>query len=141
MITFLRDLLFKDFWLKLFSLALAAAIWTTVTLAIKNEVSPLPTLGIPTDVRTFYSLPVLVLSSAGDVRTIKVEPEQVAITLQGEPKTLQNLQGKDIRALVDLTGITAATNLTRRIEVSIPSGITHVRVVPSEVKILFPAKR
>jgi YbbR domain-containing protein len=140
MISFLRDLFFKDFWLKLFSLALATVIWTTVTLAIKNEVSPLPALGIPTDVRTFYNLPVLVLSSAGDVRAVKVEPEQVAITVQGEPKILQNLQGKEIRALADLTGIVAASNLTRRIEVSAPAGVTHVRIVPPEVKIVFPAK-
>ena len=32
MIAFLRNLFFKDFWLKLFSLALAVLIWFTVYL-------------------------------------------------------------------------------------------------------------
>ena len=40
MIFQLRDLIFKDFWLKLFSLALAIMIWATVKLAIRKEETP-----------------------------------------------------------------------------------------------------
>jgi uncharacterized membrane-anchored protein len=36
----LRDLIFKDFWLKLFSLALAILIWIVVTVAIRKETPP-----------------------------------------------------------------------------------------------------
>ena len=44
------------------------------------------------------------------------------------PKTVQNLQTKDIRAMVDLTGVGAARDLRKRIEVSIPAGVTsHAR--------------
>jgi hypothetical protein len=40
--------------------------------------------------------------------------------------------------LVDLTGIGAAHDLRKRIEVSAPAGVTHVRVYPEEVQIIFP---
>jgi hypothetical protein len=33
----MRDLIFKDFWLKLFSLMLAVLIWLTVSFAIQRE--------------------------------------------------------------------------------------------------------
>jgi len=38
-----------------------------------------------------------------------------------------------------LTGIKAA-ELRKRIEVSTPAGVTHVRVAPQEVEIIFPGK-
>ncbi len=77
-------------------------------------------------------------SSAADVRAFKVAPETVAVTVQGDPKILAGLEGNDIRARVDLTGIESATDLRKRIEVSTPAGVTHVRVVPSEVRVIFP---
>jgi YbbR domain-containing protein len=87
--------------------------------------------------RTFLKLPVVVLSSAEGVGEIQIHPQEVEVTIEGEPRTLQNVQSKDIRAIVDLTGIKAA-ELRKRIEVSTPAGVTHVRVAPQEVEIVYP---
>jgi len=51
---------------------------------------------------------------------------------------VENLQSKDIRPIVDLTGIEVA-NALKRIEVSTPAGVTHVRVVPEQVQVVVPA--
>jgi YbbR domain-containing protein len=91
------------------------------------------------EVRTFFNLPVVVMSSASDARNFKVSPSAVEVTVRGDAKTLANLQSKDIRAIVDLTGIEAARAL-KRIEVSTPAGVTHVRVVPEEVQVIVPQK-
>jgi YbbR domain-containing protein len=139
MIAFLQHLVFHDFWLKLFSLVLAVLIWFTVSLAIQKEASPVAPLVRHTAQRTFLRLPVVVLSSAEDVREIQINPKEVEVTVEGEPRILQNVQSKDIRAIVDLTGIKAA-ELRKRIEVSTPAGVTHVRVAPQEVEIIFPGK-
>ena len=133
MIAFLRNLLLEDFWLKLFSLALAALIWFTVTFVSQK--------GVRTDTRVFLSLPVTVLSAAEDVRNFKVSPDEVEVTVQGEAETLQNLQSKDIRVMVDLTGVAAARELRKRLEVSVPAGVTYLRVAPEEVQIIFPPDR
>jgi hypothetical protein len=133
MIALLRHLLLEDFWLKLFSLALAVLIWFTVTFVSQKEVR--------TDTRVFFSLPVTVLSAAEDVRNFKVSPSEVQVTVQGDGRTLQNLQSKDIRATVDLSGVAAARELRKRIQVSAPAGITYLRVVPQEVQVIFPPDR
>jgi len=134
MITFLRKLVLEDFWLKLFSLLLAVLLWLTVTFASRKDP------GI--DQRVLAKmLPVTILASTEDVHNFRVSPSEVAVTVQGNHKTLQNLQTNDIRAIVDLTGVGAARELRKRIEVSVPAGLTHLRVMPEEVQVIFPPDR
>ena len=135
MIAFLRNLLLEDFWLKLFSLALAILIWFIVTFVSQKEVRLEP--------RVFLHLPVIVLSAAEDVRNFRVIPNEVTVTVQADVESLQNLQSKDIRATVDLSGVnvTAARELHKRIAVSAPAGVTYRRVVPEVVLVVFPPDR
>ena len=133
MIKFLRHLFLDDFLLKLFSLSLAVVVWLIVTFASQK--------GAGTTPRVFYNLPVIVLSSAEDVRNFKVSPNEVIITVQGDAKAVQNLQSKDVRVTVDLTGVGTARELRKRIEVSLPAGIACMRVAPEEVQVIFPPDR
>lgn len=141
MIKFLRHLFVDDFLLKLLSLVLALLFWLTVSFAIQEKQgSPPPTLGSIPEIRSFFNLPVVVMSSASDVRNFKVSPNQVEVTVRGDSRLLQNIYSKDIRVMVDLTGIEAAENLRKRIEVSTPAGLTLVRVQPEEVEVIIPSK-
>ena len=141
MIKFLRHLVVDDLWLKLFSLVLAILFWLTVSVAIQHrEASPIQPLASATEVRTFYDLPVIVLSSAADVRSFKVSPSEVEVTVRGTPRVLEDIHSKDIRAMVDLTGVEAAHNLRKRVEVSAPAGVTYVSARPEEVEVIIPAK-
>jgi hypothetical protein len=136
----IRHLVFHDFWLKLFSLVLAVLTWLTVTFNSQRDPSGISAFSAPVPERTLFNLHVVVMSSAEDVRNFKVIPNEVAVTVQGEARSLATLQAKDIRVLVDLTGMQATGNVTRRIEVSTPTGITHAQVIPPEVRVIFPAK-
>jgi YbbR domain-containing protein len=141
MIKFLRHLVLDDFLLKLFSLALALLFWLTISFAIQQkEAAPTSALPLNSEVRTFFNLPVLVVSSAADVRQFKVSPSQVRVTVRGEPRILENVHTTDIRATVDLTGIETARNLRKRIEVSTPAGVTYVRVSPEDVQVIIPTE-
>ena len=141
MIPFLRYIFLQDFWLKLFSFALAVLLWIIVNMAIKKEVSPVTQLSlVPQKEQVFSDLPVTVLSSAEDVRSFSVNPKTVTVTIQAEPRNFEHLSAKDIRALVDLTGIGAAHDLRKRIEVSTPTGVTLLKVYPDEVQVIFPPK-
>jgi hypothetical protein len=133
MIALLRNLVLEDIWLKLFSLALAVLIWLTVTFASQKEAGTTP--------RVFFNLPVKVFSSTEDVRNFKVSPNGVIVTVQGDAKTVQDLQNKDIRAMVDLTGVAVARDLHKRVEIAVPAGVTCMRVVPEEVQVIFPPDR
>ena len=85
MISFLRNLVLKDFWLKLFSLMLAVLLWLAVKVASRKDT------GIDQRVSS-KMLPVAILALAEDVHNFRVSPSEVEVTLQGNPKTLQNLQ-------------------------------------------------
>jgi hypothetical protein len=144
MIAFLRHLFVHDVLLKLFSLALAILIWLTISFAIRRN-EDVPSVGalVPRPVQPVqqasFLLPVMVLSSADNPRGLRIDPKEVEVTVEGDPKVIKALQKNDLKAIVDLSGIEAAQGLIKRIEVSRPAGIAEVRVVPSEVKIILPA--
>jgi hypothetical protein len=141
MITFLRSLILRDFWLKLLSLVLASLIWLTVWFAIRNEKSPLSVFAGSEPEQDFYNIPVQVLLSAADVREVKVNPTAVQVRVRGDARKLKGLQPKEINARIDLTGIESARGLRNRIEIITPSGITFVQVFPDEVEVIVPPAR
>jgi YbbR domain-containing protein len=139
MIAFLRHLIFDDFLLKVFSVALALLIWLTVSFAIRKQGSPTPPLTVLYK-HTFVRLPVVVMSSAADVRSFSVKPKEVEVTVEGEARLLKDLRAEDIRVRVDLTGVEAPHDLRKRIEVSTPVGVAPVRVEPEEVQVIYPSR-
>jgi YbbR domain-containing protein len=139
MIAFLRQLIVHDFWLKLFSLVLAFLIWFTVSLALQKEGAPVPTALGTKKQRVFFNLPVFINSSAEELRQAHVDPKDVAVTVEGEPGVVESLTSADVRVSVDLTGIQDAQT-RRRVQVSTPAGISHIRVVPEEVEVTFTRK-
>ena len=150
MIIILRNFFFRDFWLKLFSFLLAVLIWLTVwQFAIRKDVPPTAVLSnARLDERTFYNVPVLVISAAADVRDFKVSPSEVTIKVRGETKKMQELvnklrddpQARDIRALVDLTGIEPVQGMRKKIAVTTPADITFESAEPDQVEIIEPTK-
>jgi YbbR domain-containing protein len=140
MIAFLRHLFLHDSVLKLFSLALAILTWLTISIAIRKE-SPSVTPFVPHAAQqATFILPVMVLSSADTPRNVSVEPKEVQVTVEGDAKRIQTLQRSELKAIVDLTGIEAAHDLVKRIELSRPASVNEVRVVPAEVKVIIPPK-
>jgi hypothetical protein len=91
--------------------------------------------------RTYVNVPVLVIFPAADVRTLEVNPTEVQVTIQAEPKALQNFDPKEIHAQVDLRDIESASELRKRIEVVVPPGFVYTRVVPDQVEVVIPPKK
>jgi len=112
---------------------LAILIWLIVTVASQKEARTAP--------RVFAHLPIVLVSAAEDVHNFKVSPGEVEVTVQADARTMQNLQNKDIRAMVDLTGVAVAEDLRKPVAVSVPVGVTCLRVLPAEVKVIFPPDR
>jgi len=139
MIQFLREMVFKDVMLKLLSLFLAILTWIALS-SIQRESSPAGTVSLYSRNLTFSNVEVAILSSASDVHDYRVEPKTVEVTVEGDPKVLQRLASKDVRAMVDLTGLESGTDVRKRIELSTPAGVKHVQVNPKEVRVIFPTK-
>lgn len=136
----LRKIVTRDLGWKIFSLVLATAIWLTVNVLsadASKRVNPLN--GVMT--RTFENVPVFVVSAAADVREFRVNPRVVQVSVSGQPETVNALETKQLHVLVDLTGINAAVDLMKRVDVSTPPGITFVSALPAEVDIAVPPKK
>jgi len=135
----MRDFFTKDVGWKILSLALAVSLYFTVRAVRQSSGDT----GRPLEARathTYRGVPVLVMSSASDVREFKVNPAIVQVTVRGRPEILTQLQEEDIRVTVDLTGIESARDLNKRVHVSTPPGITLVEVIPAEVNVVIPPK-
>ena len=129
----MSDWITKDFWWKLFSLILAVVLWLTVYKIRQDPVIAVASAsGVP------LSLPISVVSSALDVHDFRVLPGTVVVKVSGPPEVMAVLQANQIHPVVDLTDITGARNLKRRVEVSTPPGVTLISVEPTEVDVLFP---
>lgn len=133
----MRDLLTRDLGWKLFSLLLATVVWFTVRTLSRDALSParLPDSWVT---RSFDELPILVVSAASDVHEFRVDPPVARVTVSGRAELLRALESRDIRVMVDLTGVEPAGDLRKRLDVSVPAGVTLVSVVPTEVRVLIP---
>ena len=135
----LRGLFFKDVMLKLLSLLLAILTWLALS-SIQRESTPVGTVSLYSQKLTFFNVEVVILSSASDVHDYRVEPKTVEVTVEGDSKVLQGLESKDVRAMVDLTGLESGTDVRKRIELSTPPGVKHVKVNPKEARVIFPTR-
>ena len=136
----LRDIVTKDAGWKVLSVILAVMIWLVVhKISVAASQGVNPANGAMT--KAFQSVPVLVVSAAADVRDFKVRPAAVQITVSGTPEAVAALDPRQIHVLVDLTGIQAASDLKKRMDVSTPPGITLVGAVPPEVDVMVPARK
>jgi YbbR domain-containing protein len=139
MITFFRQLAFEDFWLKLFSFALAILMWFTISSAIQPGDSSTP-LSFTSEAqrRTFTSVPVVILSSGRLAGGCKILPQSVEVTVKGDPKILAGLKDEDIQAVVNLVGIEGGSDIVKRLKITSPATVSVLKADPEEVQVVFP---
>lgn len=128
-----RDLLFQNFWVKLFSFALATVIWFTVN-AIIHE----PKVEAPVDEaaqQKFTRVPITVMMNAADARGFRVVPGEVTVTVAGKFLALQRVTDKDIQAFVNLTDARDTGGAAKKIQIVLPDGVSLVRVEPAMVRV------
>ena len=127
-----REFVVKDFGWKLLALALAVAIWLTVKGFSGDS-------GLEKE-HTFIDLPAQIVSGTTDVRTFRVNPEVVQVTVIGRPDMIKALTEREIRVFVDGSTTDPTRNFRQRVEVSAPSRITIVKVQPAEVEVVVPPR-
>jgi YbbR domain-containing protein len=137
MILFVRNLVVKDFWLKLFAFALAILIWLTVKFSIRGEgMFPSSFFGHAPD-EIVMVIPVHV--PASDPSAFVVQPPEVQITLHGDPKLLKSLADDDVQAQVDIPNAESAEGV-RQVRIILPQGIAYTRLSRDVVDVRAAAK-
>ena len=134
----MRDLLVKDLPWKVFSLALALVLWLTVHRIYEEPQTPEVPQAAKTEV--FGNIPVLIISTASDVRDYRVIPTTVSVTVSGPPDIMDKLEENQVRPMVDMTEIGDVKDLSRRVDVSTPPGVTLISVIPPKVGVILPPR-
>jgi YbbR domain-containing protein len=137
MIGFLRNFFFRDWLLKLFSLTLAILTWLAVSFSLKQRVTPVPgTLNVSE--KTYFDVPVTIVSRDMDVSRFKADPSKVDVTLQGSEAILQQLPKTSVRVLVDVSGTVLKQPQKMPVEIITPAGVAHVRTRPDNLVQISP---
>ena len=131
----MRDFLLNNFWWKVTALLLAIVVWLGFQPRDKH-LNLFPDAYRPTYVRYILRHPVTIIKPATDTREFKVTPSEVDISLTGDEKILDALNGADIRASVDVVSLAGKTN-SLPIKVAVPEGsdIKLDRVSPDRVQV------
>jgi len=134
---YLHILIFGDWLLKFFSIALAILTWLAVSIPLRQK--PVEVPGKPDlSERPFFDVPVNIVSSDSDVRAFKVRPSEVNVTVRGASNVLENLKRENVRVQVDLTSTEAMPGMRRRLDVITPTGVSSMLIDPDQVEVIPP---
>jgi YbbR domain-containing protein len=131
----MRDLFFKDLGWKIFSVLLAAGIWLTVHRILLESPEPASPGGTST---LTCDRPVTIVAGSADVREFRPLQPTVSVTVSGPPEVIGKLEPDQIRARVDLTDAGLVKSSKLPVEISVPAGITVVRIKPETIGVIPP---
>jgi hypothetical protein len=115
----------SNFWLKIFSVALATVIWMAIHFGLKNELS-ISQLNI-NNIR----VSVAVVAPDGDKRVFKITPSEVIVSAVGDKMALR----KGIKAYVDLAGFHIRQSESEEVHVEAPPEINVLAISPATVSV------
>jgi YbbR domain-containing protein len=125
---FLRKHVLHNWHLKLFSLVIAYLLWSTFTAEPAAEMG--------------FLAPFEYRSIPATLELVGEPPAQAYVRVRGRPTVLRRLSPQDLTVVVDLQSSQAGESLVRVTfdHVDIPSGLTVVRVSPSELRLQLAPK-
>jgi len=132
-----RDYITNNFWWKLLSLLLAAFTWLTIQTGFERDANLNQTPVVTTSMKFFPSVPVTVLTAAGNPNQYVVDPRCVSIEVYGSSEqSLKKLEEKDLHFFVDMTDSSGQEKKVRRaVRGLVPPGMTFTNQDPINVTV------
>ena len=126
----LRHIILHNFWLKLFSIAMATVIWLAIHYSIHDELNMNQTLR-----SEYIRVPISIKTTAGDKRVFRITPDEVVVTAVGKDEALLRATRKDIRVDLDLTDFNATDTATKDLVADAPPDIKVLAISPPAVEV------
>ena len=134
----MRDLFFKDLGWKIISLLLAAGIWLTVHRILLESTEPVSYVGTST---LTCDRPVSIVAASADVRDFRPLQPTVSVTVSGPPDVIGKLEPNQIHVKVDLTDASLVKSTKQPVEISVPAGVTVIKIKPEALGVIPPPPR
>lgn len=119
-----KDLFFENWYLKLFSLALATGLWALLAQESQSEV--------------FFDVPVEYQNVPASTEVISDNAKTVEVRLRGPSSLIREIAAKDISTIIDLkqTPLDGETIVPLNAQhVHVPFGVEVLRVTPARVRV------
>jgi hypothetical protein len=135
----MHELIFKNFWLKVFSLLLAMTMWYVLhpSTGVEGEPTNFQEFFRPAPTTREFRCPVTLLEAPSEKRCFQVEPTFVMVQVSGDSIAVKQLGVEDVQAYVNISTVKEPEG-AYRIETLAPKGITvksvsysHASVKPS----------
>jgi hypothetical protein len=124
----LRHLILDNFWLKLFSVAMATVIWLAIHYSIHDELNQ--------TLRSEYiRVPISIKTAPGDKRVFRITPDEVVVTAVGKDDALLRATRKDIRVNLDLTDFNVRESTSKELKADTPPDIKVLTISPPSVEV------
>jgi hypothetical protein len=132
-----RDLMVKNLRWKLGALIMAVFVWFIIQFAISKGIKPSDHPLSEGRTQTFSQQPVLVMTTPGDARAIRINPSKVDVIVRSTASVLNKLNESDIKAFVKLAGPPDPQKTTNAVFVFVPTRaeIYEIQVSPSTVTV------
>jgi hypothetical protein len=131
----LRHLIFHNFWLKFFSIALGTVIWMAVRYSIDHDFTLIEPGEGQNLTKESIRVPISVVSLPGDTRTFKLTPDAALLTVVGEAAVLHGPERRDIRIFVDLTDFHSRTASLEELRAYVPQAVDVLDFKPHNVSV------
>lgn len=141
-----HDLIFRNFWLKLFSILLGTVIWLAIHYSIAHDIAldePAPGLAFA---KEDILVPVLIMaqnkdsilapiSNTGTNRAFKITPPDVLVTVFGPPAMLAGKEREKIKVFVDLTDFHSTRPVVEDLHIDVPHDVYVHDFKPATVSV------
>ena len=133
----LRDYILKNFWLKVFSVGLAAFIWVVIESGLRMEKwdMKMPFLPFRSQETHDYRLPVAFLASPSNQFSLKIVPSEVTVSVRGDWPTLAKLDPDEIDVYVNV-GEAPNPDGPFVVKVNAPREVSIQQIIPAQVYVL-----
>ena len=125
-----RALILHNFWLKLFSIALATVIWLAIHYSIHDDLNENQSL-----TPQYIRVPISVRTARGDKRVFRITPDEVVVTAVGKDPVLFQTAQKEIRVSLDLTSFKGPEPTSEKLKAESPGDIIVLEILPSTVEV------
>jgi hypothetical protein len=126
----LRHLILHNFWLKLFSIAMATVIWLAIDNSIHKEQDLNQML-----TADYIRVPVSIQINPGDNRVFRITPNEVVVIAVGRDVALFQAARKDVRVNLDLTHFDVKQSNAQELSAQAPLGLNVLKIIPTTVEV------
>jgi len=120
---------------KTVSLLLSIGLWIVIRIAVVEEYEASQENRGPMAIRQIQDVPIIIQTSSTDTNRYVIEPQVVAVSVEGQSVLLETLDATRIRVVADLTQQAGEEAFAVALEVEVPDDFAFRSCQPQSIRV------